>query len=262
MTLCPICATVEPPAGRVICDGCLSRIDRDLERIVELTALAALPLSTTAVGGDGGQGDPARAVLDLDRLDAACGHEVIAWLEDWIRLIRQEAALSPYGVATEGQRVTVASSVAWLRSWLLWVAECPDFPVEDLAREVSQRRRTLEHYDPTYDTGPSGTRLACPADHVEADGRRCHGRLVYDRERPRDDLTCPHCGTTWTGARLLLLALHDDTQTIWAYPADIVAVVDVNASTLRVWAHRGVVARDGARYDIGQVWRARMRVGA
>jgi hypothetical protein len=64
------------------------------------------------------------------------------------------------------------------------------------------------------------------------------------------------------GARLLLLALHDDTQVIWAYPADILAVVDVNASTLRVWAHRGVVARDGARYDIGQVWRARMRVGA
>jgi hypothetical protein len=262
MTPCPICATNDPADGLVICHGCLARIDHDLERIAELTRLAALPLSTAATGGDLGQPDPHRAVTDLDRLDAACGHGILTWLEDWIRLIREEAGLQPYGVATEGQRVTVASSVQWLRSWLLWAAERPDFPLDDLAAEARTKRRSLEHYDPAGEPAPTGTRLACPADHAEADGRRCHGRLVYDRERPRDDLTCPRCGTTWTGARLLLLALHDESQTIWAYPADILAVVDIPAATLRQWVRRGHLDRDGGRYDIGQAWRRRMRVGA
>jgi len=262
MTPCIVCQTAEATDGRVVCDGCLSRIDHDLERIVELTCLAALPLSTTAVGGAGGTGDPLRAVLDLERLHAAIGHDVIKWAEDWIRLIREEAGLQPYGVATEDQKVTVASSVHWLRSWLLWTSERPDFPLDDFATEARQKRRGLEHYDPEYDAGPTGTKLACPAEHEEADGRRCHGRLVYDRERPRDDLTCPRCHTVWTGARLLLLALSDDTQEIYAYPADILAVVDIPAATLRQWVKRGQLRRDGGRYDIGQAWRRRMRVSA
>lgn len=152
--------------------------------------------------------------------------------------------------------------VGFLRSQLLRLAEDDTFPIDVMAYELRGLRSSLDRYDPARQSSAKGTPLLCPSDHPDADGRLCHARIHYDRERPRDDIHCPRCGTTWTGVRLLLLALHDETQVIWAYPADVLALIDVNPSTLRVWAHRGIVAKDGSRYDIGQVWRARMRVGA
>jgi len=260
---CIVCQAAEATDGRTVCDGCLARIDHDLERIAELTRHAADRLIPETRPGNGGRSVPgSRPPLDVVALDDACGVDTLRHLEDWCRLIREEAGLARYGAATEAERVTVGSSVQWLRSWLLWASERPDFPTDDLAREMRELRAGLEHYDPAHTGDAHGTRLRCPSDHPDGDGRLCHARIVYDRERPRDDIGCPRCGTTWTGARLLLLALSDDTQVIWAYAADVIALTDINASTLRVWAHRGVVARDGARYDIGQVWRARMRVGA
>jgi hypothetical protein len=101
VTPCPICATNDPAPGLVVCHGCLARIDHDLERIAELTRLAALPLSTAATGGDLGQPDPHRAVTDLDRLDAACGHGILELLDDWQRAVRAHFGLAPLGVATE-----------------------------------------------------------------------------------------------------------------------------------------------------------------
>jgi hypothetical protein len=151
--------------------------------------------------------------------------------------------------------------IAFLRSQLLRMAE--DFPgLDDFATEMRELRQSLEHHDPERAAPPAGTRMKCPGDSAEADGTRCHGHIWFDREHPTQDIHCGRCDTTWTGPRLLLLALSDDTQTVWAYPADILAIVDIPPATLRKWVQRGQLRRDGARYDIGQAWRWRMRVGA
>jgi hypothetical protein len=260
---CPICARRPPADGLVICQPCMGRIDDDLARIVELTRLAAGWISANRAGTANGSARPvpgSRPPLDLAALDAALGNDVLPVLEDWIRLTREMAHLSPYGAATEAQAVTVGSSVQFLRSWLLWASQSPDWPVEDYANEVRSARWQLEALDPDRDK-PEGMRVPCPAPHPEADGRTCGYRLNVTMERAADDVCCPRCRETWSGNRLMLVALTDPAVVIWAYPDVITGTIGVPAATLRQWHRRGHLPKRGNRYDAGAAYRRRHASG-
>ena len=253
---CPICARREPTTGRTVCAPCLGRIDDDLARILELTTMAASWLTANRQSGSNGAARPvpgSRPPLDLGTLDACLGHDVLPLLESWVRLIREDAALSPYGAATEGRNVTVGLLVPWLRSWLLWASERVGFPIEDYAREVRDARWALERLDPDRDK--PGPRIPCQGDHPDNDGRRCGYRLAVTMDRPTDDVSCPRCGDTTTAGRILLSALNDPTMTVWAYPADITEALGIPSTTLRQWSTRGHVRRLGSRYDVGACFR-------
>jgi hypothetical protein len=148
----------------------------------------------------------------------------------------------------------LSGCVAFLRANLARIVETPDFPVEDFAAEIRDARWQLERLNPERDTDDA-TRIKCPGDHPDADGRLCHNTLTYDREHPSDDICCRRCGNTWTGARLLLLTYTDETQTVWAYPAEITDRLPITANTLRQWGKRGHIPRRNAQYDIGAVYR-------
>jgi hypothetical protein len=270
---CPICAHRTPEDDWTVCRPCLGRIDDDLARIVELTTMAAQwtgarkgtqePTSRPVVGS--------RPPLDVSALDAALGlgggicdpatrdglvqggPVVLDTLESWVKLTREEAGLVPWGIATEGRSVTVASLVAFLRSWLAWIVERVDYPVDDLASEVKSLRWQLEVLDPDRDK--PGPRIPCQGDHPDNDGRRCGYRLAVTMDRPADDVSCPRCGDTTTAGRILLSALNDPTMTVWAYPADITEALGIPSTTLRQWSTRGHVRRLGSRYDVGACFR-------
>lgn len=259
-TLCPVCARREPVDGRTVCATCLGRLDDDLARIVELTAMAATWITATRQGTGAGGSRPvpgSRPPLDLATLDAVLGNDVLPVLESWVRLIREEAALTAYGLATEGRNVTVGLLVPWLRSWLLWAVERPDFPIEDMSREVRDLRLGLERLDPDHER-PDGMRVPCPAPHRDHDGRACGYRLAVVMDRAADDIVCPRCSETWSGNRLILVALNDPAVTVWAYPDVIEATLGIPARTLRQWAADGKVARNGSRYDVGAAFRRRV----
>ncbi len=250
---CPVCQRREPATGRYVCTPCLGRIDDDLARIVELTRLASGWLTPRSNPGSGTRSVPAsKPPIDLASLDAVCGNDVLPVLESWCRLIREEAHLAPYGAATAAHTVTVDTTVTWLRSWLLWASEAVGFPVEDYAREVRDLRWQLEALDPDRDK--PGLRIPCPADHADGDGRSCGYRLVLTPNLA-DDVPCPRCSTTWTGNRLILVALNDPGVTVWAYPDMICDLFGINGHTLRTWSKRGHVRRNGTRYDVGDCYR-------
>jgi hypothetical protein len=256
-TKCPICARRSPADGLVICQPCMGRIDDDLARIVELTRLAGGWLAPRTGGGNGTRSVPgSKPPIDVASLDAALGHDVLPVLEDWIRLTREMAHLSPYGAATEAQRVTVESSATFLRSWLLWASQSPDWPIEDYANEIRSARWQLEALDPDRDK--PGMRVPCPGDHPDNDGRACGYRLAVSGQHLADDIHCPRCGWDWTGNRLILVALNDPAVTVWAYPDVIEETLSVPARTLRDWAAKGYVARMGSRYDVGACFRRKI----
>jgi hypothetical protein len=221
VTPCPICATNDPAPGLVVCHGCLARIDHDLERIAELTRYAADRLVPETRPGNGARSVPAsRPPLDVAALDDACGHDVMPILDSWERLVRDFYGLTPLGIATEkperaplaAQNATgvvpdpyasttaLRASLAFLRSWLLRIAETPDFPVDDLAREMRELRASLERYDPGNRGPLGGIPVPCPAEHPDGDGRTCDYQL---RTAGTDVIVCPHCHTHWTPDDLL-----------------------------------------------------------
>jgi len=246
----------------------LGRLDDDLARIVELVALASSWLMPKQ-GTSGVRSVPdSRPPLDVAALDVACGNGVLDVLERWERITREHFGLGPYGPASLARGATVKGCVDFLRPWLFSMAEDAKFPIDDLASDAKALRwgspadpelgiaaiPSLESIDPDHDTDDR-SKLKCPGDHPDADGRRCHAILLYDREHPSEDICCRRCGTTWTGARLLLLTYIDDTQTVWAYTAEIVDRLPIAAATLRQWGKRGHIPRRNSQYDIGAVYR-------
>lgn len=257
-TACVICTRRQPHDGWTVCDTCLGHLDDNLARIVELTRLAAGWLAPRTTAGEGQRTVPgSRPPLDVAALDAALGNDVLPLLESWERMIREDAHLSPYGAATAVENATVARSVAFLRSWLLWAAEAPAWPIEELAREIRDARTTLEHLDPDHDR-PEGTRIPCTAPHPDHDGRDCGYRLTVDINHAADDITCRRCGNTTTAGRIMLAALGNPAVTVWAYPADINDALGIAEGTLRQWHNRGHITRNGNRYDVGAAWRRKM----
>jgi hypothetical protein len=98
---CIVCQRIEAADGWTVCRGCLDRVDDDLARIVELTALAAGRLIPETRPGNGGRSVPgSRPPLSVDALDDCIGHDVLPVLEDWERAIRAHYGLTPYGVAS------------------------------------------------------------------------------------------------------------------------------------------------------------------
>ncbi len=261
-TACVICTRRQPHDGWTVCDTCLGHLDDNLARIVELTRLAAGWLAPRTTAGEGQRTVPgSRPPLDVAALDAALGNDALPMLEMWERMVREKHHLTAYGLATAANPATVAGCVTFLRAWLLRLVEDAEWPIEVMAQEVRDQQQALEVIDPDRDT-TAGERLLCPGDHPDADGRPCHNRIRLIPGQPRDDIYCQRCGTTWNTNRLKLLCLHDEGQRIWRTPAEIVEIVNVSKRTIQRWADTGMVERNGTRYDLGQVWRLRMRVGA
>lgn len=267
---CVVCANADPADGWTVCARCADRVLDDLARIAELVALAGQWLTPQATGGAGVRAVPgSRPPLSLDALDACIGNDVLPVLEEFERMTREHFGLAPYGPASAARGATVKGCVEFLRSWLGRIVEEPDYPVEVLAGEVRILRyggelpaghfMGLENLDPDRDVDDR-SRLKCPGWHPDADGTLCHARIVYDREHPTQDLHCQRCGTTWTASALLLLALKDETQTVWAYPEEIRATTGVRPDTLRQWVKRGHVPRLGGMYDAGVVYRKHVGV--
>ena len=255
--LCVICAKRPHDDGRTCCTPCLDRILGDLERIVELTDAAAT-WTPRAGAGNGVRSVPgSRPPLSVDILDAALGLDVLPLLESWQRIIREDAGLTPYGTATEGIAVNVASAVAFLRSWLLWCATEAAWPIEELAREIREARMALDRLDPDHER-PDGLRVACTEPHPDADGRECGYRLVIVGAMLSQDVECRRCGHVTTGGRMILSALSDPAVTVWAYPDVIEDTLGIPTRTLRRWVRYGWVTRLGSRYDVGAAYRVRV----
>lgn len=287
--LCVICARREPSERHTVCAPCLGRLDDDLARLVELTALAASWLTPRATTGAGVRSVPgSRPPLSVDALDLALGlgggivdpdplngsvdprPAILETLEGWERMTRDHYSLGAYGPASaarnaalsveqyrshvDGPPVTVKGCAGFLRAWLLRIAEDGTYPIDDLAREVRTLRLDAEHVDPDHER-PDGLRVACTEPHPDADGRECGYRLVIVGAMLSQDVECRRCGHVTTGGRMILSALSDPAVTVWAYPDVIEDTLGVKGGTLRQWVRRGHIKRSGSRYDAGAVYR-------
>ena len=267
---CPICRR-QDPGPHLACQACLGHIAADLDRVVELTALAFQFTTPSKTGGDIGNisGKPgSRPPIDIGAIDAQMAHDALPLLESWERLIREEYQLSPYGPASLHRSstqlpgdlapATLTGCVRFLRSWLPRLNDNPGFPLDDLAREIRSLAGRLRRFD--ADQPRPTWRVPCPADHPDHADLPCGHRLPIDRDDLRAVIECPRCHAQWTADRLLLVALADPATTVWATLADCEAVTGVTSRTLQRWADRGDVARRGTLYDVGSAMRTRRDV--
>ncbi len=243
---CVVCHRLHDRGGYA-CQRCHDRISDDLRAIVDLTALALDWTPTTSTDG-GHSGKPgSRPPTDLGRLDAILGTDALAVLEEWERIIREDFGLAPYGVATERTGACLTRTVDFLLHWLERITESWP-PVDELAREVRDVRRSLNRYDDTIERGTM--RVPCPAPTDDGD---CGMPLHVSPADLGAPVVCRRCGEQWNADRLLLVALSDPDLVLWMDPEVAAYVTGHSLRTLQRWAAAGTIDHQRGRYELRSI---------
>ena len=119
---------------------------------------------------------------------------VLAILEAWARLVREERQLQPCR-----KQSTVTSEAGTLLAHIDWII-CQPW-VDDLAREIREVKSALHSAIGDHAPRPVGT---CPV--VHPDTGECGGKLYQDRYGGMS-VTCRRCGETWGETELRRLGL-------------------------------------------------------
>ncbi len=119
---------------------------------------------------------------------------VLAILEAWARLIREERQLQPCR-----REATVTSEAGTLLAHIDWII-CQPW-VDDLAREIREVKSALHSAIGDHAPRPVGT---CPVIHPDIG--ECAGKLYQDRYGGMS-VTCRRCGETWGETELRRLGL-------------------------------------------------------
>lgn len=301
ITDCELCARrglttkldPERDFGRV-CRSCRRRLAGDLQRIVELVAIASWqpdPMRSKPAGGGARPHPGSRPPLDLDHIDPelvlirlepgdpSSTVPLLELLESWERGIREDRGLVPYGVVSESRhaglpraQVTLVEVVGFLTVHIDWITTDEDFALLAFAGQIRRAVAVLRQLDPAVER-TSSWRIPCPADfeveRIDDDGLTVDTvvvacatplRIIRHEDGRLDlhsDLYCPNCGTEWTAQRLLLVALADPRVTIWADADAIHAATGIPLRTIRDWGARGRIARRASEYDAGAAFRLR-----
>lgn len=197
-----------PARGLLICPGHRRWLADTLADIVETTALLPAFLEPGSSVDDGRQvkskrvDPPAPIRLDVVSLaDRRTVHRhdgdiypVLAVLESWARLVREERDL-----ARPANPATILGEANLLVIHLDWIAAQPF--VDELASELRQVKSSLHAAIGDHAPRPVGT---CPVIHP--DTGQCAGPLYQDRYG-RLSVTCRRCGETWGETELRRLGL-------------------------------------------------------
>lgn len=216
--------------------------------------------------------DSDRTMLDFHHTNRDEPHPL--WVvESWDRMVVERLD------QTRGQRTTLAGYVAYLGGQLTDLARDPEFPMDEMARELRQTRAHLEdvlrdgirHQRGAPCTVCGQANLLKQYDELVVRGR--DGKPVLDShgnekpvldddgfEVPDDWWWCPMCGGEWADsdyqARVAgLFPSFADRLTA----SQIEETYRVQAGTVRVWASREKVRKRGRDrqgrmlYDVGDV---------
>lgn len=276
MTACLLCAArgrERPLESGLVCPPCVVRLADALD---DLPALAEQASTEPAQGRGSGRTVPSsRPPIDVDGIDPALALvplapppaepvPVLVVVEGWVRLVREERQMAPYGpwsaAAARSTRTrysdtlgTLRAATAFLRAQHEWVV-AQDW-VDAYAAEVWACRRALARWDDEREPRP--TVVACPTITVDGD---CGQRLRLDA----DVVTCRRCGRDWDADQLVRAALSDDYDPpdVWVDAEAAASAAGVHESTIRRWSSRGLVTAHGGRFRLLDVLRTTRARGA
>lgn len=221
----------------LLCDGCLERVREDLDDIGQVWSTSAVPFGRPAEPRGSERGLPGGA----DWLEWRSGRPVLGVLGGWARVLGEDLTTATDAPVAPAARVP--DVVAWLRARVEsiacreWVA---DFAAE-LAAVAAGARRLAGLTE-------AGLVVRCPGAAGEC-GRRLRVPSGW-RALDAGQVVCRACGSSWSLARLVVVAL-DAGADVWVDADAAAAVLGVSVSTVRRWSRSGAVRRDHGRYNLG-----------
>lgn len=264
------CRRVDAAEGLLVCRsvdgqrrvGCYDRMHEQLDRIPELYALA----SDEMLPGQSGAGRSTEVSLGLrvSALDLRAGGDVLERLATWERDWREHFDLDPVRAGTGRQQArdryargrddAVEASLVGVCGFLgtnLHLACRAHYAIDDFSHDLAEIHSTAQA---AANIGQRpGWSVDCPADHA---GGICGARLRVTGQDYGGTVTCPRCRTPWDVGRLLRVVSSTRQADVWLPADDLALHVGLNERTLRKWAARGLVRRQGGRYSLDDVRKA------
>lgn len=236
------------------CAVCADRLLQDVRKVSELAVMASVePKAGSGAMSTAYGSKPPLNVAGVDPELTLTGHPpsptVLDVLESWVRMVREEREMSPYGpwsahaAATldqQGTRATLVACVTFLAAQNEWVVGTPDFPLEDYRNEITACVRALKRWDPLA-TDP-GTMVKCP---TITERGECGYRLHY--HQMDEPVTCRRCQVTRDASTLAAVAMSDGRE-VWVDPEAAAKWLGISERDLRRMAAKGTIVRSHGRY--------------
>jgi hypothetical protein len=233
------------------CERCQTNMRHQLADIPRFALMASERLEPRQGGS---RGTERGFGLSMAALEASCGFDAIAVLENWVRDWRETYNLVPYGVATENipNSQLLTHICQFLTTWL--DRACTDHIAIDLfAGELRQQWAAMR--EGAGETPANSWVIPCPADiQRNVDGEvsvgLCGTPIKIADPNFDAEVSCRICKTHWKVSRLLYVGASANAGGIYVDAEAASQYLGVSERTLRQWANAGKIHRERGRYDI------------
>jgi len=205
-SLCPLCRRIVTSAG--LCNRCQSRLHSQLDDLMEFW-IGAHDELLPGKSGNGGRSSERTIGLNVAALSFIAGHDILGFLHEWEKLIRDERELTrPAMIAKPATlQSEIADAIKFSQTHLAWSGS-QDW-IDDFADELASihaqgmaaARRFVE----------KTRRIPCPAETGEGS---CGTLLKINPDDPLEIFQCRSCQSQWTTLRLIAVAM-SDKRSVW-----------------------------------------------
>lgn len=248
---CPLCN--KTATEQTLCQRCQHRLRQRIHEIPQLRTEAGKYIQAQQGGHGTNSGEPTSGI-NIAALDYSSGNDILPIMWEWEKLIREERQLTPPALLepqADEVQATCTFHLAHL-DWIIsqeWVDEYAREIATIHAKGISAARRTV---DPVR-------RIACPSPHPEDAERYCNAMLAIDNTDLLTPVMCKRCGTQWTPARLVAVAMSDPDREVWLDAESIAQWVGISERHVRRICRAGKVDKRGQLYNVTQFINARTK---
>jgi len=242
-TLCTLCNKAVQAAG--LCPRCQGKLHQSLDDLMEFWTGAHDEL-LPGKSGNGGRSSERTIGLNVAALSFIAGHDILGFLHEWEKLIREERSLTPPAFIKKPESLAqeIDDAIKFSQTHLAWSGQ-QDW-IADFASELKEihsqgmgaARKFVE----------KTRRIPCPAETGEGS---CGNLLKINADDPLAIFDCRKCQSQWTTLRLVAVAM-SDKRAVWLDAEAIGSYLGMTYKNVHEFARRHKIVRRGELFDFQQ----------
>jgi len=243
LTSCTLCN--HDTANGSLCNRCQSKIHSQLDDLIAFWVGAhdeLLPART----GSGGRSSERTIGLNVAALSFIAGHDILGFLHEWEKLIREERKLTPPAFIKKPENLgtEIDDAIKFSQTHLAWSGQ-QDW-IADFASEL--RELHSQGMGAARKFVEKTRRIPCPAETGEGS---CGNLLKINADDPLAIFDCRKCQSQWTTLRLVAVAM-SDKRAVWLDAEAIGSYLGMTYKNVHEFARRHKIVRRGELFDFQQ----------
>lgn len=199
-------------------------------------------------GGAGSSSGERTIGVNVSALSFIAGDDILGTLHEWERLIRADRELTPPAMMPKLPLAEeIHAAINFAKTHADWSSDQPW--IEDYSREIRELHQ-IGKIAARIQTDKS-KRINCPADNGE--NQQCGQLLKINDDDLGEIVTCRKCQTEWTTARLIAVALTDQSNDVWLDVEAIAGYLGMTEKSVYQTIKKKSIARRGQLYNFKQI---------